>query len=121
MPKVAGKAEGIARTEVGASDDEDSLLMSLWLLVWTKTDAVGLALALSRLWMLVWVETDTVVVVGVLGSGWGLFLMVAVSLILNTSSFSHFLQNERTVATQSIFTSCGKSSYHLSASLPAPR
>ena len=71
VPKVAGKAEGIARMEIGASDDEDGLLVSLWLLIWTKTDAVGLVLASLRLWTLVWVETDVVVVVGVLGSGWG--------------------------------------------------
>ena len=53
--------------------------------------------------------------------GWGSFSVVTVSLILKTSSLSHLLRNDSSIATQSFFSSFGNSSNQSSASLSTPK
>src|ERR1700678_647089 len=57
----------------------------------------------------------------VVGTGWGSFSTVAVSVIPITSSFNHFFRNKASTNAQSCFSCCGNSSYHSSASLSACR
>ena len=57
----------------------------------------------------------------VVGTGWGSFSTVAVSLILISAPFNHLLQNACSIPAQSFLSCCGNSSNHSSASLSACR
>ena len=130
MSEIAGEVEGMAGR--GVEEGDGSSMM--WRLVWVKQSIVVCNMASGRFVQVSEVERgvgnavtgficrETAVVDSKWWDsevGWGLFSLVTDTLVLISSSFSHFLRNNTSIVAQLPFSASGNSSNHSSASLPA--